>query len=240
MKEFNKNGSGPEPEVRVSMTKTLRDVSSTDYYFKAIDLLRTRFIPGHDSWQFIHDSQDSLSWLRIPENTATFEKINEHKDNIKFLPEFMKSSQQTLSLFLELGRETNKYKDSPIYNQSVAFPVLSREFATDLHSSVFNLFSKMKNYNLEKGDFKLERKNNTKILGKISKFYETYGYAYKEEAADAVTVILFKRYWETLKESAKILAAPEMRLVYKTTRFPGAAINVHGITRTSVPTRAHS
>ncbi|HKC04418.1 MAG TPA: hypothetical protein VKC54_00935 [Patescibacteria group bacterium] len=229
MKELGKQSLVREFEGGVIMTKTLIDVASADYYFKAQNLLRSRFTPSFDSKEFAMATENSLEWLKNPKNLSDFVKANDNPGNRKFFPEFIQTSQLRLNLFLEIGQEVEKNKESSQYNVPVAFEANTKEFKTDLHSITEHLVEDLIKYNPNIGNPELEAKNDLRLLALASKFYETVGYAHKYEAADAILTMLFKRYWEVLGVSAKILASPEMRLVNRTNRFPGARIDVSGI-----------
>jgi len=204
-----------EFETRVQVTKSLSEVAGAGYFLEVQKLLRSRFIPHFDPVEYKRDWNDSLEWLKNPENTATFVKTNDHPENRKYLPLFIQASPSTLSLFLKTGWEAEKYKNSPIYKTPVAYSPGTKEFAEDIHSSVYPFFKKLKDYDSVKTDFKLERKTDKKTLAMISKFYYTIGYAYRNEATDAVSSLLFANYWEALNYSARIINAPEKRLVFR-------------------------
>jgi len=185
-----------EAEVRPQFTRSLYEVAKKDF-FATIIALRQRYVFGFKPQDFV-TLTTTMSWLEKPENLAKFEKANKHPEEVQFLPDFARSSLMTANLCNELREEVVNHPDNPLYKVPVAFETGAQEFTRDLYVATYGLFEKLKNYVSEKKDEKLEM---------IANFYSSGGKHFRKEATDAVSVILFKRYWENLKESAKKIAS---------------------------------
>lgn len=213
MAELIKNSQRPESENCLTYSRTLVDAASVQDYFAALSVIQDRFMPSFGADEYSEKAISTLEWLKDPKNLSSFEEANRHAGKSKFLPDCVQATRLAVSLFFELGREVFRERENPVYKQSVAFDPKSMAFKCDLHRVTYNLFKKLKNYGLDRRDFVLEKKYGFEMMSKVSTFYKTGGHEYKTEATDAVSTILFERYWETLRETAKALSIPGRKLV---------------------------
>ncbi len=192
-------------ESPVAKTRTLADVANTDF-FATVLLLRERYIHHFKPNEF-EKVVNTLGWLEKPKNLALFEKANLNPNEIKYLPEDVQFSRLTVNLFFELGLEAKHGANVKIYKEPVAFAPNTKEFKPELFAITHKLFEKLKGYDPQEGNVKIEKENDKETLKMISDFYKTGGHEYRNEATDAISAILFRQYWNLLKESAVINTA---------------------------------